>query len=152
MKLIGSTVNELVNLLPYKEHQNNSVWETNLLEKFSGEDSIFLQTAANEDSFQRMTEKEIQTSEVQPDVLSEKIIQDCVLSQGSKTEQVTKICLIWFWMYFHISYKILGGLLFGYALISRKKECFSWSFHVAIFRGIHMWWYWSPLQHEESQP
>lgn len=88
VKLIGSTVNELVNLLPYKEHQNNSVWETNLLEKFSGEDSIFLQTAANEDSFQRMTEKEIQTSEVQPDVLSEKIIQDCVLSQGSKTEQV----------------------------------------------------------------
>lgn len=96
MKLIGSTVNELVNLLPYKEHQNNSVWETNLLEKISGEDSIFLQTAANEDSFQRMTEKEIQTSEVQPDVLSEKIIQDCVLSQGSRTEQVTKICLIQF--------------------------------------------------------
>lgn len=89
VKVIGSMVNELVNHLPYKEHQN-SVWETNLLEKFNREDSIFLQTAANEGSFQRMTEKEIQTSEVQPDVLSEDIIQDCLLSQGSKTEQVTK--------------------------------------------------------------
>lgn len=27
-------------------------------------------------------------------------------------------------MYFHISYKILGGLLFGYALRSRKKSVF----------------------------
>ncbi|NXJ15078.1 CE162 protein, partial [Odontophorus gujanensis] len=87
VKLKGSTVNELVNHLPYKEHQNDSVWETNLLENFNREDSIFLQTAANEDSFQRMTEKEIQTTEVQPDVLSEKIIQDCLLSQDSNTKQ-----------------------------------------------------------------
>ncbi|XP_042749024.1 centrosomal protein of 162 kDa isoform X3 [Lagopus leucura] len=92
VKVIGSMVNELVNHLPYKEHQNNSVWETSLLEKFNREDSIFLQTAANEDSFQRMTEKEIQTSEVQPDVLSEEVIQDCLLSQGSKAEQVLQSC------------------------------------------------------------
>ncbi|XP_048790810.1 centrosomal protein of 162 kDa isoform X2 [Lagopus muta] len=94
VKVIGSMVNELVNHLPYKEHQNNSVWETSLLEKFNREDSIFLQTAANEDSFQRMTEKEIQTSEVQPDVLSEEVIQDCLLSQGSKTEQVLQSCCL----------------------------------------------------------
>uniref|UniRef100_A0A8C3LLF0 Centrosomal protein of 162 kDa n=1 Tax=Chrysolophus pictus TaxID=9089 RepID=A0A8C3LLF0_CHRPC len=94
VKVIGSMVNELVNHLPYKEHQNNSVWETNLLEKFNREDSIFPQTAANEDSFQRMTEKEIQTSEVQPDVLSEEIKQDCLLSQGSKTEQVLQSCCL----------------------------------------------------------
>ncbi|OXB61226.1 hypothetical protein ASZ78_003789 [Callipepla squamata] len=87
VKLKGSTVNELVNHLPCKEHQNDSVWETNLLEKFNREDSIFLQRAANGDGFQRMTEKEIQTTEVQPDVLSEQIIQDCLLSQGSKTKQ-----------------------------------------------------------------
>ncbi|XP_031466643.1 centrosomal protein of 162 kDa isoform X2 [Phasianus colchicus] len=94
VKVIGSMVNELVNHLPYKEHQNNSVWETNLLEKFNREDSIFPQTAANEDSFQRMTEKEIRTSEVQPDVLSEERIQDCLLSQGSKTEQVLQSCCL----------------------------------------------------------
>ncbi|OXB75552.1 UNVERIFIED_CONTAM: hypothetical protein H355_013552 [Colinus virginianus] len=88
VKLKGSTVNELVNHLPYKEHQNDSIWETNFLEKFNREDSIFLQRAANGDGFQKMTEKEIQTTEVQPDVLSEQIIQDCLLSQGSKTKQV----------------------------------------------------------------
>ncbi|XP_015714422.1 centrosomal protein of 162 kDa isoform X1 [Coturnix japonica] len=94
VKVIGSTVNEHVNHLPYKEHKNESVWETNLLEKFNREDSIFLQTAANEDSFPRMPGKEIQTSEVQPDVLSKEIIQDCLLSQGSKTKQVLQSCCL----------------------------------------------------------
>ncbi|NXC38845.1 CE162 protein, partial [Penelope pileata] len=87
VKLTGNTVNELVDHLPFKEHQNNTVWETNLLEKFNREDGIFLQTAANEDSLLRVTEKGFQTSEVQPDVLSEKTVQDCLLSQGSKTKQ-----------------------------------------------------------------
>ncbi|NXV92569.1 CE162 protein, partial [Calonectris borealis] len=92
VKLVGSTANDLVSHSPFKEHQNNTVWETNLLEKFNGEESIFLQTAVNDDSFQRVTEKEIQTSEVQPDVLREKIVQDSLLSQDSKTKQALQSC------------------------------------------------------------
>ncbi|KFV54209.1 hypothetical protein N328_03153, partial [Gavia stellata] len=92
VKLVGSTANDLISHLPFKEHQNNMVWETNLLEKFNREDSIFLQTAVNGDNFQRVTEKEIQTSDVQPDVLREKIVQDSLLSQGSKTKQALRSC------------------------------------------------------------
>ncbi|NXI50819.1 CE162 protein, partial [Chloroceryle aenea] len=87
VKLVGSTANDLVSHLPFKEHQNNTVWETNLLEKFNREESIFLQRAVNDDNFQRVTEKEIQTSEVQPDILRENIVQDPLFSQGSKTKQ-----------------------------------------------------------------
>ncbi|KFP99884.1 hypothetical protein N329_04449, partial [Haliaeetus albicilla] len=88
VKLVGSTTNDFISHLPFKEHQNNVVWETNLFEKCNREESIFLQTAVNDDNFQTVTEKEIQTSEVQPDVLREKIVQDSLLSQqGSKTKQ-----------------------------------------------------------------
>ncbi|NXW00756.1 CE162 protein, partial [Fregetta grallaria] len=92
VKLVDSTANDLVSHSPFKEHQNNTVWEANLLEKFNREESIFLQTAVNDDNFQRVTEKEIQTSEVQPDILREKIIQDSLLSQGSKTKQALRSC------------------------------------------------------------
>ncbi|KAF1538748.1 hypothetical protein FQV10_0013518, partial [Eudyptes schlegeli] len=92
MKLVGSTANDLVSHSPFKEHQNNAVWETNVLEKFNREESIFLQTAVNDNNFQRVTEKEIQTSEVQLDVLREKIVQDSLLSQGSKTKQALRSC------------------------------------------------------------
>ncbi|KFW73536.1 hypothetical protein AS28_12078, partial [Pygoscelis adeliae] len=92
VKLVGSTANDLVSHSPFKEHQNNTVWETNLLEKFNREESIFLQTAVNDDNFQRVTEKDIQTSEVQLDVLREKIVQDSLLSQGSKTKEALQSC------------------------------------------------------------
>ncbi|NXX93405.1 CE162 protein, partial [Centropus bengalensis] len=94
MKLVGSTANDIMSHLPFKEHQNNTVWETNLFEKFNQEESIFLQTALNDKSFQRVTEKEIQTNEVQPDVLKEEIAQDFLLSQqGSKAEQASQSSL-----------------------------------------------------------
>ncbi|NXI68510.1 CE162 protein, partial [Anseranas semipalmata] len=87
VKLTGSRGNDLVNHLPFKEHQNNTVWETKLLEKINKEESIFLQTGANTGNLQRVSEKEIQTSEVQLDVLNEKIVEDYLLSPGSKTKQ-----------------------------------------------------------------
>ncbi|NXP56355.1 CE162 protein, partial [Heliornis fulica] len=92
VKLADSTANDLISHLPFKEHQNNLVWETNLLEKLNQEESIFLQTAVNDDNFQRVTEREIQTSEAQPDVLREKIVQDSLFSQGSKTKQALPSC------------------------------------------------------------
>lgn len=98
VKLVGSTANDLVSHSPFKEHQNNTVWETNVLEKCNREETIFLQTAVNDNNFQRVTEKEIQTSEVQLDVLREKIVQDSLLSRGSKTKQVSninQIFIIW---------------------------------------------------------
>lgn len=91
VKLVGSTANDVISHLPFKEHQNNTVWETNFSNKFNREESVFLQTAVNDDDFQRLTEKDIQTSEVQPDVQREEIVQDSLLSQGSKTEQVSSI-------------------------------------------------------------
>ncbi|NXT81844.1 CE162 protein, partial [Zapornia atra] len=90
VKLVGSTENDLISYLPFKEHQNNMLWETNLFEKLNREESIFLQTAVNEDNLQRVTEEEIQTSEAQPDVLREKIVQDSLLSQGSKAKQTLR--------------------------------------------------------------
>ncbi|XP_069707316.1 centrosomal protein of 162 kDa isoform X2 [Phaenicophaeus curvirostris] len=94
VKLVGSTANDLVSHLPFEEHQNNTVWETNLFDKFNREESIFLQTAVNGDNFQRVTEEEIQTSEIQPDVLKERIVQEPLLSQqGSKTEQALQSSL-----------------------------------------------------------
>nr|XP_010297314.1 PREDICTED: centrosomal protein of 162 kDa [Balearica regulorum gibbericeps] len=92
VKLVGSTANDLISHLPFKEHQNNMVWETNFSNKFNREESIFLHTAVNDDNFQRLTEKDIQTSEVQPDVQREEIVQDSLLSQGSKTEQALRSC------------------------------------------------------------
>ncbi|NXY71594.1 CE162 protein, partial [Glareola pratincola] len=90
VKLVGSTVNDLVSHLPFKEHQNNTICETNLLEKCNREESIFLQPAVNDDNFQRVTDKEIQTSEV-PDTSRQKIVQDSPLSQqSSKTKQVLR--------------------------------------------------------------
>ncbi|XP_074718080.1 centrosomal protein of 162 kDa isoform X2 [Strix uralensis] len=94
VKLVGSTANDLISHSPFKEHQHNAVWETNLLEKFNRQESVFLQTAMNDNNFQRVTEKEIQTSEVQPDVLREKVVQDSLLSQGSKTKQALQSCYL----------------------------------------------------------
>ncbi|XP_009874715.1 PREDICTED: centrosomal protein of 162 kDa [Apaloderma vittatum] len=92
VKLVGSTADDLIGHSPYKEHQNNTIWETNLLEKFNREESIFLQTSVNDSNFQRVTEKEIQTSEVQPDVLREEIVQNTLLSQGSEDKQALRSC------------------------------------------------------------
>uniref|UniRef100_A0A8C0EMP9 Centrosomal protein of 162 kDa n=1 Tax=Bubo bubo TaxID=30461 RepID=A0A8C0EMP9_BUBBB len=94
VKLVGSTANDLISHSPFKEHQHNAVWETKLLEKFNRQESVFLQTAMNDNNFQRVTEKEIQTSEVQPDVLREKVVQDSLLSQGSKTKQALQSCYL----------------------------------------------------------
>ncbi|KAI6071391.1 Centrosomal protein of 162 kDa isoform X2 [Aix galericulata] len=87
VKQTGSTGNELVNHLPFNEHQNNTVWETNLIEKSNKDESIFLQMGANKSNLQRVTEQEIHTSEVQPDVLNEKIVEDCLLSRGNRANQ-----------------------------------------------------------------
>ncbi|NXB66325.1 CE162 protein, partial [Struthidea cinerea] len=90
VKLIGSTENDLISHSPFEDPQSNTVWEKNSVEKFTREESIFLQTSVNDDNFQRMTEKEIQTSEVQPDTLREKIGQGSLLSQGSKTKRALR--------------------------------------------------------------
>ncbi|XP_068005079.1 centrosomal protein of 162 kDa isoform X2 [Melanerpes formicivorus] len=87
VKLVDSTANDLISHSPLEEHQHDAVWETNSIEKCNREESNFLQRAVNDDNVQRATEKEIQTSEVEPDVLREKIVQDSLLSQGSKTKQ-----------------------------------------------------------------
>ncbi|NWT24633.1 CE162 protein, partial [Cardinalis cardinalis] len=92
VKLVGSTDNDLISHSPFEDPQNNTSWEKNLIEKFSREESIFLQTGMNDDNFQRMTEKEIQTSEVQHDLLREKIGQNSLLSQGSKTKKALRSC------------------------------------------------------------
>ncbi|CAN8204544.1 unnamed protein product [Coccothraustes coccothraustes] len=92
VKLVGSTDNDLISHSPFEDPQSNTSWEKKLLEKFNREESIFLQTSMNDDNFQRMTEKEIQTSEVQPDLLREKIGQDSLLSQGSKTKKALRSC------------------------------------------------------------
>ncbi|NXM48545.1 CE162 protein, partial [Gymnorhina tibicen] len=92
VKLVGSTENDLISHSPFEDAQSNTVWEKNLVEKFTREESIFLQTSVNDDNFQRMTEKEIQTSEVQPDIPGEKIVQDSLLSQGSKTKRALRSC------------------------------------------------------------
>ncbi|XP_009073014.1 PREDICTED: centrosomal protein of 162 kDa [Acanthisitta chloris] len=92
VKLVGSTANDLISHLPSEDLQRNTVWETNLSERFNREESTFLQRGVSDDNFQRVTEKEIQTSEVQPDILREKIVQDSLLSQGSKTEKVLRSC------------------------------------------------------------
>ncbi|NXG88792.1 CE162 protein, partial [Stercorarius parasiticus] len=93
VKLVGSIANDLVSHSPCKEHQKNTIWETNLFEKFNKEESIFLQPAVNDDNFQRVTEKEIQIGEVQPDIPRQKIVQDSPLSQqSSKIKQVLRSC------------------------------------------------------------
>ncbi|XP_048152649.1 centrosomal protein of 162 kDa isoform X2 [Corvus hawaiiensis] len=92
VKLVGSTENDLISHSPFEDPQSNTVWEKNSVEKFTREESIFLQTSVNDDNFQRITEKEIQTSEVQPDILREKIGQDSLLSQGSKTKRALRFC------------------------------------------------------------
>uniref|UniRef100_A0A8C8BU33 Centrosomal protein of 162 kDa n=1 Tax=Otus sunia TaxID=257818 RepID=A0A8C8BU33_9STRI len=94
VKLVGSTANDAISHSPFKEHQHNAIWETNLLEKFNRQESVFLQTAMNDNNFQRVIEKEIQTSEVKPDVVREKVVQDSLLSQGSKTKQALQSCYL----------------------------------------------------------
>ncbi|NWX48362.1 CE162 protein, partial [Steatornis caripensis] len=89
VKLVNSTANNLVSHLPFKEDQNNMVWETNLFEKINREDSIFLQAAVNENNFQRATEKDIQAS----DVLGDERAQDSLLlQQGNKPKQALRSC------------------------------------------------------------
>ncbi|NXG06087.1 CE162 protein, partial [Sakesphorus luctuosus] len=92
VRLVGSTENDLISHSPFEDPQSNTVWEKNLAEKFNREKSIFLQTSVNDSNFQRVTEKQVQTSEVQPDILREKIGQDSLLSQGSKTTQTIRSC------------------------------------------------------------
>lgn len=99
MKLVGSTENDLISHSPFEDPQNHSTaWEKNLVDKLNREESIFLRTSTNDDDFQRMAGKEVQTSEVQPDKLREKTGQDSLLSQGSKTKKVSitnQIFVIW---------------------------------------------------------
>ncbi|NWU35922.1 CE162 protein, partial [Hylia prasina] len=92
VKLVGSTENDLISHSPFEDPQSNTAWEKNLAEKFNREESIFLRTSMNDDNFQRMTEKKIQTSEVQPDILREKTGQNSLLSQGSKTKKALRSC------------------------------------------------------------
>ncbi|NXD34756.1 CE162 protein, partial [Copsychus sechellarum] len=92
VKLVGSTENDLMSHSPFEDLQSNTAWEKNLVEKLNREESIFLRTSVNDDNFQRMTEKEIQASEVQPDILREKIGQDTLLSKGSKTKKALRSC------------------------------------------------------------
>ncbi|NWZ65533.1 CE162 protein, partial [Acrocephalus arundinaceus] len=93
VKLVGSTENDLISHSPFEDPQSNNIaWEKNLVEKFNREESIFLRTSMNDNNFQRITEKEIQTSEVQPDILREKKGQDSPLSQGSKTKKALRSC------------------------------------------------------------
>ncbi|XP_061845435.1 centrosomal protein of 162 kDa isoform X2 [Colius striatus] len=92
LKLLDSTANDLISHLPFKEHLDNIIWETNFLEKINREESIFPQTAVNDDNSQGVTEKEIQTKEVQPDGLREKIVQDSLLSEDSKSKQALRAC------------------------------------------------------------
>ncbi|KAM4679563.1 centrosomal protein of 162 kDa isoform 5-T9 [Amazona ochrocephala] len=92
VKLLGSTANDLSSRSPIKEQQNNMICETNLFEKFNEEESSFVQTGVNDSNLQRVTEEENQTSEVQPDALREEIVQDSLLSQGSKTKQALQSC------------------------------------------------------------
>ncbi|NXY53752.1 CE162 protein, partial [Callaeas wilsoni] len=92
VKLVGSTENDLISHSPFEDPQSNNVWERNLVEMFNREESIFLQASVSDDNFERMTEKEIQTSEVQPDTLRQKIGQESLLSQGSKTKKALRSC------------------------------------------------------------
>ncbi|NWV19514.1 CE162 protein, partial [Origma solitaria] len=92
VKLVGSTENDLISHSPFEDPQSNTDWEKNLVEKFNREESIFLQTSVNDNNFQRMAEKEIQTSEVEPGILREIIGQDSLPSQGSKTKKALRSC------------------------------------------------------------
>ncbi|XP_068040076.1 centrosomal protein of 162 kDa isoform X2 [Anomalospiza imberbis] len=92
VKLVGSTENDLISHSPFEDPQSNTSWEKNLVERLNREESIFPQTSVNDGNFQRMTEKEIQTGEVQPDRLREKIGQDSLFSQGSKTKKALRSC------------------------------------------------------------
>ncbi|XP_008935190.1 PREDICTED: centrosomal protein of 162 kDa, partial [Merops nubicus] len=94
VKLVDSTANDLISHLPFKEHQNNTVWETNLFEKCIRAESTFLQAAVNDDNFERETERETQTSEVQPDARREKIVQESLLLQGRKTKPALQSCFL----------------------------------------------------------
>ncbi|NWI20108.1 CE162 protein, partial [Crypturellus soui] len=85
----GSPAKELIGHEPFKERQSNTVWETDLLEKFSREGSLSLQRAVNEGNLQGATEKEAETDEIQPGSMKEKMIQDSLFSQlVSKNNQV----------------------------------------------------------------
>ncbi|NXC94229.1 CE162 protein, partial [Certhia familiaris] len=92
VKLVGSTENDLISHSPFEDPQSNTAWEKNLVEKFNREESIFLQTSVHGDNFQRMTLKEIQSHEAQPDILREEIRQDSLLAQGSKTKKALRSC------------------------------------------------------------
>ncbi|XP_058692600.1 centrosomal protein of 162 kDa [Poecile atricapillus] len=92
VKLVGSTENDLISHSPLEDPPSNAAWEKNLVEKFNREENIFLRRSVNDNTIQRMTEKKIQTIEVQPDILREKIGQDSLLSQGSKTKKALRSC------------------------------------------------------------
>ncbi|NXA74117.1 CE162 protein, partial [Thryothorus ludovicianus] len=92
VKLVGSTENDLLSHSPFEDPQSTTAWEKNLVEKFDREENIFLRTSVNDDNFQRMTEKENQSTEVQPDILREKIGQDSLLSQGNKAKKALRSC------------------------------------------------------------
>ncbi|XP_062344635.1 centrosomal protein of 162 kDa [Cinclus cinclus] len=92
VKLVGSTENDLMSHSPFEDPQSNTAWGKNLVEEFNRGESIVLQTSVNDDNFRRMTEKEIQTSKAQPDILREKIGQDSLLSKGSKTKKALQSC------------------------------------------------------------
>ncbi|NXG41817.1 CE162 protein, partial [Psilopogon haemacephalus] len=82
-KLRASTANDLISHSPLTEHHSDAVWEA----KSNREESNFLQRAVTDANIQRAPGKEMQSSEVQPEVLRETTAQDSLLFQGSKAKQ-----------------------------------------------------------------
>ncbi|XP_067416847.1 centrosomal protein of 162 kDa [Emydura macquarii macquarii] len=92
VKLTDSRATEFVSHLPFKEHKNDVALEKQsldfLFEKHSKEESVFLQSAANEGSHQKGTDKEDQIDKMQLDLVRQKISQDyALLHQDSKINQ-----------------------------------------------------------------
>ncbi|XP_010225630.1 PREDICTED: centrosomal protein of 162 kDa, partial [Tinamus guttatus] len=81
VELTGSPAKELIGHEPFKEHESNTVWETNLLEKFSREESLSPRRAVNGGNLCGETEKEAEMDETQPGSVKEKMAHDSLLSQ-----------------------------------------------------------------------
>ncbi|NXA35572.1 CE162 protein, partial [Eudromia elegans] len=91
VKVTGSPANDVVSHEPFKEPESNTVWETNLLDRFSREESLSPRRAVGEGNLWGVTKKEAETDEIQPGSLKEKMVQDSLLSQlVSKNNQALR--------------------------------------------------------------
>ncbi|KAM9155992.1 centrosomal protein of 162 kDa isoform 2-T3 [Pangshura tecta] len=94
VKLTDSRAAEFISHLPFKEHKNDAVLETQSLDFLfeihsKEEESVFLQEPSNEGSHQKRTDKD-QIGKEQLDLLRQKILQDsALLHQDSK---INKAC------------------------------------------------------------